>query len=109
MKCIVCNKEFSGREGAKCCSSTCRSKASRAQNATDNEISVAKPQTPEPSESPKTRGLDKTDYYHSEEYLNLIKHLEETPLEALRKEGIFIPVWKLNGLNKMSNLKELLK
>jgi len=49
------------------------------------------------------------DYYHSKKYLDLIKHLEETPIKELKKEGLFIPAWKYGGYKKKPDLMAILE
>ena len=116
LTCTICGEEFEGRTDAKFCSDTCRKRASRVtdniENVTDNGISVTKPEisvTSKPSDVTNNAGLDKLDYYHSKEYLDLVKHLEETPIKELEKEGTFIPCWKHAGYLKKPNVGELLK
>ena len=78
MRCEQCNNEFEGRADARFCSSTCRSRHSRA---TDNEISVA------------------TDNYATDKMpevvLDLVKDLKldlgkHLGITAWTKDGIFI-------------------
>jgi hypothetical protein len=109
MKCIQCGKDFPEVRGtAKYCSEACKKRYQRQNVPLSEDRGTNEPIK---SYNPTEKVSENTplDYYHSEEYLSLIKHLEETPLEALKKEGIFIPAWKLNGLDKKPNLKELSK
>lgn len=122
MICTVCNQEFEGRSDAKFCSSKCKMKANRNRNVTDNvenvtdkslnvtklEINVTDEEVSIPvtvTDSLPKHGVE-TNYYHSEQYLNLIKHLENTSIEDLKKEGTFIPAWRY-GSNKRPDMAKL--
>lgn len=102
MKCTVCDKEFdSTRNDAKYCSDACRKKDKRSENVRDNQENVR--------DNIKSDKSDATDnYYESKEYKDLIKHLEETPIEKLKEEGIFIPAWKYAGFKRKPTPKEII-
>ena len=115
MICLQCQKEFqSVRVSAKYCSNACKMKSRHAKSYTltekalkdtitklNDKVSVS----PQPVECQKTRA--ETNYYHSKKYLDLIKHLEETSIEDLRKEGTWIPCWKYASMSKRPDLKEM--
>lgn len=109
--CENCKKEFEAKRGsARFCSDTCRVNFSRVSvtgkpvsvtvsvtKVTDKTVSVTKSEVRVPE-----------DYYHSKKYLDLLKHLEETSIEDLTKEGVFIPAWKYAGFKRKPNAKEII-
>ena len=130
MKCTQCNKEFEAkRADARFCSQSCQKKFSRTKtDVRDKEVvqdnwkeaksgvrdnPPAIPITPitpiNPTvELPPVQETHRANYYESEEYLALIKHLEDTPIEELKKEGIFIPAWKRAGFEKKPTPEEII-
>ena len=101
MKCITCSKEFNAVRGtAKYCSDACKKRYQR-QNVPLSEVrgtNDEKSVSPKPEESPKTRGL--TDYYHSEEFQQIIHNLDTMSVKELKEKGIWIPAWKYSGIKR---------
>ena len=124
MKCLACGKEFeSKRADARACSPSCRKKLSRTKDSvtdnldvTDNVISVTNVTDSSVTDNSGLKPAsevfqtppEKENYYKSKKYLDLIKHLEETSIKDLEKEGTFIPCWKYAGFKKAPTAKEIL-